>query len=62
MINTLTCAGWAMSHDKPLGYTGVSLVIIGIVAGLALTFNERAIRIHMSKVAWLEATTRQATI
>src|SRR5437868_3594295 len=61
MINTLTCAGWAMSHDKPLGATGISLVIIGIVAGLALTFHERAIEITFGKVASLKAAAQQAT-
>ncbi len=61
IVNSLTCAGWFVAHDKSLGGGGVTLVIFSIVAGLALTFHERAIEITFGKVATLKAAAQQAT-
>ena len=61
IVNALACAGWFISHDKSLGAGGVSVLIISVVAGLALTFNERAIEITFGKVATLKAAAQQAT-
>lgn len=61
IVNSLTCAGWFVAHDKALGGGGITLVIFSIVAGLALTFHERAIEITFGKVATLKAAAQQAT-
>ncbi len=61
IVNSLTCAGWFVAHDKSLGAGGTTLVIFSLVAGLALTFHERAIEITFGKVATLKAAAQQAT-
>ena len=61
IVNSLTCAGWIMSHDKSLGAGGVTVLIISVVTGLALTFHESAIEITFGKVATLKAAAQQAT-
>jgi hypothetical protein len=61
IVNALTCAGWLMSHERALGGGGVTLLIIAVVSGLALTFHERAIEITFGKVASLKAAAQQAT-
>lgn len=61
IVNSLTCAGWFVAHDKTLGAGGIALVVFSIVAGLALIFNEKAVEISFGKIATLKAAAQQAT-
>ena len=61
IVNALTCAGWFVANSKPLDGGGITLLGIAMVAGLALTFHERAIEITFGKVATLKAAAQQAT-
>lgn len=60
IVNTLICGAWSLQQGKPSA-VGIYLIAFALVAGLALTFHERAIEISFGKYASIKAAAQQAT-
>ena len=60
IANSLIVSGWWLLNGKPWSVGLGTLLILALVVGLALIFNERAIEISFGKVATLKAAAAQA--
>lgn len=60
IVNCLIISAWWLLNGRPWSLGLGSLLVLTLVVGLALVFNERAIEITFGKIATLKAAAAQA--